>query len=54
MLEKSAGLLVQENSRFPFFVYDEYGIDSVENEMILHTMKYTNRCKFNDFRPNIP
>ena len=36
---RKADLLRQGNSRFPFFIYDEYNIDSIDNIMILHAMK---------------
>ena len=50
---RGAGLLLQGNLRFPFFLYNEYSINSIENIMILHTMKYIYECEFDDSKPKM-
>ena len=50
---KKAGLLKNGTTRFPFFIYNEYKINSIENIMMMHTMKYIYKCKFDKMKPNL-
>ena len=51
---RKAGLLNFGNNRFPFFVYNDYKIESVENIMMIHTLKYIYRCKYDEIKLNLP
>ena len=51
---RKAGLLNFGNNRFPFFVYNDYNLVSVENIMMIHTMKYIYKCKYDEIKLNLP
>ena len=50
---RKADLLTKGNNRFPFFLYNKNDINTIENVMILHSMKYMYQCKFDVTKPNI-
>ena len=50
---KKAGFLKYGNSRFPFFIYNDYKIVTLENIRMMHTMKYLYKCKFDEIKTNL-
>ena len=56
LLEKilrKAGLLKNGNSRFPYFIYSNYKINTIQNIMLIYSLKFIYRCKFDEIRPNL-
>ena len=41
------------NNKFPFFINNDYKMETVENIMLLHTMKYIYKYKYNEIKLNI-
>ena len=50
---RKAGFLKKGNTRFPYFIYTDYKINTIENLMLIYSLKYIYKCKFNEIKPNL-
>ena len=56
LLEKilrKAGFLKYGNTRFPYFIYSNYKINTIENLPLIHSLKLIYKCKFDEIKPNL-
>ena len=56
LLEKilrKAGFLKNGNTRFPYFIYSNYKINTIENLMLIYSLKFIYKCKFDEIKPNL-
>ena len=56
LLEKilrKAGFLKNWKTRFPYFIYTNYKINTIENLILIYSLKFNYECKFDEIKPNL-